>query len=188
MYPAHTESRLSDSRRRAERDRAASGLRSVSGTSRANASRPACHWTHFPAGTLPSVERYTRGSFGLVENYPDYLLADVIRAGQREYLHFKGRHALPYCNVTHAFGIVAEDGGIVEALANGVWRHSIKEYRDTDTFIVQPRVAARERDACASLWESAVGTRYDYLDYVTDLVPLALIGLLDVLSGFVRSG
>jgi len=36
-------------------------------------------------------------------------------------------------------------------------------------------VPGREREACASLWESGVGIRYDYPDYATDRpVPLAL--------------
>lgn len=122
--------------------------------------------TRHPPGQLPAT--FTPGDFGLVRDWKEDALGELIQAGERADLgpEAKDPEKLAYANLTHSFGIVDTKGGIVEANAGGIERQHITKYLNADFYIVHVDATPEQRALCVARWEANVGVGYDKLDFV----------------------
>lgn len=112
-----------------------------------------------PKGNVPIVHA---GDIGLVHDWKEDALGDLIQAGERADF---GRTA--WANLTHSFGVVGSNTGqIVEANAPGVQYEWIDKYKDADLHILRPSITDAQRALCVQRWRMQVGVKYGYLTFV----------------------
>lgn len=113
-----------------------------------------------PPGQLPG--QYTPGDIGVVRDWKEDTLGQLIEAGERaRYGH------TAWANLTHSFLITSEAGEIVEANEPGIQISNIEGYRHADLYVIHPGTATQEqRDLAVSFAKDQVGAKYDVLDFV----------------------
>lgn len=125
----------------------------------------------FPAGASAQPGEFKPGDFILVHG--DAFYSRLIQFG--EWLRYR-RSDRNACHFTHAAMIETADGGLIEALANGVVRSHISKYQEKDYKIysisgVAP--AQGDRDRVLAYSRSCVGDKYDWIDILS--VSLTLV-------------
>jgi uncharacterized protein YycO len=125
-----------------------------------------------PASTIP-------GDYILTHNRKPY--GYLIRFGQR--LRFRGARR-PYAHWSHAALISDAHGGIIEALAAGVVRNTLEEYRHVEFHYVSSAMLPDDREQAVRFAESCLGDHYAW----ASIVALAFVLLTGVRFGIDIAG
>lgn len=114
---------------------------------------------HSPPGDVPLVKA---GDIGLVHDFKEDWLGELIQAGQRaDFGH------TAWANLTHSFGVMNSLGQITEANAPGIQVEHVAKYKDKDLHILRPVGASQDQLAlCVARWYKQVGVHYGYVTFV----------------------
>lgn len=127
---------------------------------------------HFLKGEVVPRGKFSQGDFILVRGKSDFI-DQFIEWGER--FRFHGDSS-KYAVYTHAALIENEQGGLIEALSNGIVRSDISKYQRTEYTLVNIGATREDRIQAVEFAQACLGEKYGFMKFFSIGVSL-LTGL-----------